>query len=226
MSDSETPWPAARQASQSFDSWSLLKLMSIESVMPSNHLIPFSSCLQSFPPSGPFLMSRLFASGGQSIGASASVLPMNIEDWSPLGWTGLISLLSKGLLRVFSNTTVQASILWQSAFFIVQLSHPYMTTGETIALTYMCVYIYILFYILFHYAFSQHNECSSLWSTVKVNSLSHVRLFATPWTVAHQGPPPMGLSRQESWSGLPFPSPGDLPDPGIKPGSLHCRQTL
>ena len=54
---------------------------------------------------------------------------------------------------------------------------------------------------------------------VKVKSLSHVRLFATPWTVAHQAPPSMGFSRQEYWSGLPFPSPGDLPDPGIEPGS-------
>ena len=83
-------------------------------------------------------MSRLFTSGGQSIGgsASASVLPMNIQDCFPLGLTGLISLLSKGLLRVFSNTTVQkASILQRSSFFMVQLSHPYMTTGETIALT-------------------------------------------------------------------------------------------
>ena len=86
-------------------------------------------------------MSQLFASGGQSIGvsASASVLPMNTQDWSPLGWTGWISLKSKGLSRVFSNTTVQkhqfSSILLCSAFFIVQLSHPCMTTGKTIALT-------------------------------------------------------------------------------------------
>ena len=75
----------------------------------SSSVIPFSSCPQSFPGSGSFQMSQLFASGGQSIGASASasVLPMNIQDWSPLGWTGWISLQSKGLLRVFSNTTVQ-----------------------------------------------------------------------------------------------------------------------
>ena len=73
----------------------------------SSSVIPFSSCLWSVPASGSFQMSQLFASGGQSIGASASVLPMNIQDWSPLGWTGWISLLSKGLSRVFSNTTVQ-----------------------------------------------------------------------------------------------------------------------
>ena len=105
-----TPCAVACQDSLSIaNSLSLLKLMSIESVMPSNNLILFSSCLQSFPASGPFLMSQLFASGGQSIGASASssVLPMNIQDWFPLGLTGLISLQCKGLSRVLSHTTVQ-----------------------------------------------------------------------------------------------------------------------
>ena len=72
----------------------------------SSSVIPFSSCLQSFPTSGSFPISQFFASGGQSIGASASVLPMNLHDWFPLGWTGWISLQSKGLSRVFSNTTV------------------------------------------------------------------------------------------------------------------------
>ena len=101
-------------------------------------VIPFSSCLQTFPTSESFQMSQLFASGGQNIGFQllASVLPMNIQDWFPLGWTGWISLQSKGLSRVFSNTTVQKlSILQRSAFFMVQLSHPYMTTGKTITLT-------------------------------------------------------------------------------------------
>ena len=75
----------------------------------SSSVVPFSSRLQAFPASGSFQMSQLFTSGGQSIGVSAStsVLPMNIQDWSPLGWTGWISLQSKGLSRVFSNTTVQ-----------------------------------------------------------------------------------------------------------------------
>ena len=74
----------------------------------SSSVIPFSSCPQSFPASGSFPMSQLFASGGQSIGvAASSFLPMNTQDWSPLGWTGWISLQSKGLSRVFSNTTVQ-----------------------------------------------------------------------------------------------------------------------
>ena len=73
----------------------------------SSSVVPVSSRPQSFPASGSFQMSQLFASGGQSIGVSTSALPMNTQDWSPLGWTGWISLLSKGLSRVFSNTTVQ-----------------------------------------------------------------------------------------------------------------------
>ena len=104
----------------------------------SSSVVPFSSCLQSFPASGSFLMSQFFASGGQIIGASAlaSVLPMNTQVWSSLGWTVWISLQSKRLSRLFSNTTVQKKpILRRSAFFTVQLSHPYMTTGKTIALT-------------------------------------------------------------------------------------------
>ena len=78
----------------------------------SSSVFPFSSCPQSFPASGSFPVSQLVASGGQNIGvsASASVLPMNTQDWSPLGWTGWISLHSKGLSRVFSNTTVQKLI--------------------------------------------------------------------------------------------------------------------
>ena len=98
---------------------------------------PFSSCLQSVPASGSFPMSQLFASCGQSTGvsASASVLPMNIQDWYHLGWTGLIPLLSKGLKSLLQHHSSKASILWCSAFFTVQLSHPYMTTGKTIALT-------------------------------------------------------------------------------------------
>ena len=117
-----TPCTAVCQASLSItSSWSLFKFMSIESVMPSYHLIicrPLLSCLQSFPASGSFPMSQFFASGSQNIGvsASASILPMNIQDWFPLGWTGWISLQSKGLSRVFSNTTVQ-----KHQFFSAQL---------------------------------------------------------------------------------------------------------
>ena len=110
---SATPWTLACQASLSINNLqSPPKPMSIESVMPSNHLILCHLLLlppQSLPASGSFPLSQFFASSGQSIGVSAStsVLPINTQDWSPLGWTGWISSQSKGLSRVFSNTTVQ-----------------------------------------------------------------------------------------------------------------------
>ena len=98
--------------------------------------VPFSSCPQSLPASGSFQMSQLFAWGGQSIGVSAStsVLPVNTQDWSPLGWTGWISLQSKGLSRVF-NTTVQKHQFFGTQLSSQSNSHPYMTTGKTTALT-------------------------------------------------------------------------------------------
>ena len=102
----------------------------------SSSVIPFSSCLQSFPTSGFFQRSQLFASGGQNIGVSAlkSVLPMNTQDWSPLGWTGWISLQSEDSQE--SSPTPQVKSINSSALsFILQLSHPYVTTGKTIALT-------------------------------------------------------------------------------------------
>ena len=117
-------------------------------------------------------MSWLFTSGGQSVGASVSVLPMNIQGWFPLGLTSLISLQSKRLSRVFS---------------VLQ--------------------------------FKSFNSLATLKVKVKVKSLSRVWLFETPWTVAHLALLSMGFSRQEYWSGLPFPSPGNLPNPGIKPRS-------
>ena len=100
----------------------------------SSSVVLFSSHLQSFPTSGSFLMSQFFESGGQRIGVStsASVLPINIQEWFPLGWIGWISLQSKGLLQHHSS---KALILQCSAFFIVQLSHPCMTTGKTTTLT-------------------------------------------------------------------------------------------
>ena len=106
--------------------------------IPSSSVAYFSSCPHSSPASGPFPMSQLFASGGQTVGASALVIshPTNIQGWFPLGLTGLISLLSKGLSRVFSSTTVlKHQFFWRSASFMFQLSHLYMTTGKTIALT-------------------------------------------------------------------------------------------
>ena len=120
---------AAHQASLSnTNPRSLPKLMSIELVMPSTHLIlchPLFLHLQSFPASGSFQRSQLFTSGGQSIGVSAStsVLPMNTQDWSLLGWIAWISLQSKGLSRVFSNTTVQRHQFFIGPCFYHQ-SHP------------------------------------------------------------------------------------------------------
>ena len=117
------PWTAACQASLSIpNSQSLLRLMSIESVMPSNHLIlccPLLLLPSIFPSIRVFSNESVLHKGGQSIGvsASASVLPVNIQDWFSVGWTGWISLQSMGLSRVFSNTTVQ-----KHQFFSVQLS--------------------------------------------------------------------------------------------------------
>ena len=130
------------QASLSItNSRSLPKLMSIKLVMPSSHLILCHPLLL-LPPIPPSI--RVFSSESALrmrcpkywSSASASILPMNTQ-WSPLGWTGWISLQPKGLSRVFSNTTVQKhqSVLRRSAFFTVQISHPYVTTGKTIALT-------------------------------------------------------------------------------------------
>ena len=136
-----TPWTAARQASLSItNSRSLLKLMPIKSVMPSSHLILCRPLLL-LPPIPPSV--RVFSNESilcmrwpkYWVSASTSVLPMNTQDWSPLGWTGWISLQPKGLSSLLQHHSSKASILQHSAFFTVQLSHPYMTTGKTIALT-------------------------------------------------------------------------------------------
>ena len=120
-----TPWIAARQASLSitnsrvYPNSCLLSQWYHQTI--SSYVIPFSSCLQSIPASGSFQMSQFFSLGGQSnrdsASASASVLPVNIWEWFPLGWTGCISLLSKGLSRVFSST-----IIWKFQFFSAQSS--------------------------------------------------------------------------------------------------------
>ena len=104
-----------------------------DAILPSHPLSPpFSSCPQSFPALGSFQMSQLFTSGGQSIGVSASVsvLPVNTQDWSPLAWTGWISLQSKGLSSLLQHYSSKASILQCSALCTVQLSHPYMTNWK------------------------------------------------------------------------------------------------
>ena len=121
----------------------------------SSSVVPFSPCLQSFPASGSLNKSVLHIRWPNiGVSASASVFPMNIQDWFPLGWTGWISLRFKELSRVFSTPQVKASILQHSAFFIVQISHPYMTTGNTIALTrqtFVGKVMSLLFNMLFRY---------------------------------------------------------------------------
>ena len=184
-------------------------------------VIPFSSSLQSFPASGSFPMSQSFASGGQSIGvsASASVLPMNIQDWFPLGWTGWISLQSKGSQE--SSPTPQFKSINSSA-----LSFLYSPTCTAIhaaaaaakslqSCPTLCDPIdssppgssvpgILQAKILEWVAISFSNALK--WK-VKMKSFSRVWLLATPWTAAYQAPPSMGFSRQEYWSGVPLPSP-------------------
>ena len=122
VSDSATPWTAACQVSLSFTiSRSLFKLMSIESVMPSNHLIlrhPLFSLLQSFPVSGSFLMSQIFTSDAQNIGASALALVLPIQDLFPFRLTGLISLQSKDSLESSPALTVQKHQFFSTQFFL------------------------------------------------------------------------------------------------------------
>ena len=119
-----SPTPGACSNSRPFSWWCHPTI--------SSSVIPFSSCLQSFPESRSFPVSQLFTSGGQSIGASASssVLPMNSQGWFHLGLTSLIFLQSKGLSSLLQHHSSKASILQHSAFFTVELSHPYMTTGK------------------------------------------------------------------------------------------------
>ena len=136
-----TPWTAARQASLSItNSQSMLKLMSIELVIPStisSSVMPFSSCLQSFPASGSFPISQFFASGSQSIGFSFSIGASNEQSRLisfRMDWLDLLAV--QGTLKsLFQHHSSKASILQLLAFFIVQLSHLYMTTGKTTALT-------------------------------------------------------------------------------------------
>ena len=183
MSNSATPWTAARQAFLSItNSRSLLKLMFIELEMPSNHLILCHPLL--LPP---LIFPSIRVSSNESYlpirwpkywSFSFSISPSNEHP-------GLISfrmdwldhLAVQGTLKsLLQHHSSKVSILQCSAFFIVQLSHPYSPTSPS----------------------------KSIW-LLKVKSLSHVQLFAAPWTVAYQAPLSMGFSRQEYWSGLPFP---------------------
>ena len=140
-----TPWTVAHQASLSItNSRSFLKLRSIESVMPSNHLIisssvvPFSSCPQSFPASGSLQMSQLFSSGGQSIGSFSFRTSPSSEYLQLISfridWFDLLAV-QRTLNSLLQRHGSKASVLWRLGFFMPQLSHPYITTGKTIALT-------------------------------------------------------------------------------------------
>ena len=124
-----SPTPGVHSDSRPSSQWCLPAI--------SSSVIPFSSCPQSLPASESFPMSQLFTWRSQSTGVSAlaSFLPKNTQGWSPLEWTVLISLQSMELWSLLQHHSSKASILWLSAFFIVQLSHRYMTTGKTIALT-------------------------------------------------------------------------------------------
>ena len=159
MSDSLRPQGlqhARLPCSSPAHSQSLLKLMSIESVMPSKHLIlchPLLLLLSIFTSIRDFSNESVICIRWPKLGisASASVFPMNIQDWFPLGWTGWLSSQSKGLSSLLQHHSSKASILWRSVFFIVQLSHPYMTTGKTIALTrqtFIGKVMSLLFYML------------------------------------------------------------------------------
>ena len=126
-----------------------------DATQPSHLLLPSSPPAFNLSASGAFPVSQLFTSDGQSIGASASVLPMNIQGSFLLGLTGLMSLLSKGLKSLLQHHSSKASILQCSAFFMIQLSHPFMTIAKTIALTiqtFVSKGIYLLFNMLSRFA--------------------------------------------------------------------------
>ena len=211
--------------------------MSIESMIPSNHLLLCHPLL---------LLPSIIPSSIRVFSSESALLIRWPKYWSfsfnispssehpglisfRMDWLDLLAVQGtlKSLLQHYNpKTPIQnkkkASILLNSAFFIVQLSHPYMTTGKTIALT-RCTFVGKAMSPLF-------NMLSRLVITflprskVKVKLLSRVRFFVTPWTnVAHQAPPSMEFSRQEYWSGFPFPSPGNLPNPGIKPRSPELQ---
>ena len=221
-----TPWHAARQASLSFTISQNLHLilcrplLLLPSIFPSIRVFSSESalCIR-----WPKYWSFSFSISPSSQYSELISFRINWFDLLAVQW------------RIFSSTTVWKHQLQQSAFFMVQLSHPCMIIGKTIALT-IWTFVGKVMSLLFNMlsklvtAFLPRSKCLLIsWvqspSTVtfkvkvKVKSLSRVQLFATLWTVAYQAPLSMGFSRQEYWSGVPFPSPGDLPDTGIKPRS-------
>ena len=212
----------------------------------SSSVVPFSSCLQSFPASASFQLSQLFTSGGHSIGVSAlaSVLPMNTQDWSPLGWTGWISLQSKELSRsLLQHHISEASVLRHSAFFTVQLSHPYTTIGKTIALTrrtFVGKVMSLLFNMLSRLVItflpkSKHLLISWLQppSAVilepqKINSATVSPSIVVPNSLRPHGPIrllwPWDFPGKNTGVGCHFLLQGIFPTQGSNPGLLNCRQ--
>ena len=180
----------------------------------SSSVIPISSCLQSFPASRSFPMIWLLSSGGRCIevSASASVHSMKIQCWFPLRLPSLI-LLSQGLSRVFSITIVRRHQFFSTQPFFPALTsvHDYWKNHsfDCIVLCQQKCFCFLIHCLGWSQLFFQGVE----------KSLSCVQLFVTPWTVAYQVPPSTEFSRPKYWSGLPFPSPGHLPDTGIKPMS-------
>ena len=148
----------------------------------SSSIVHFSSHLQSFLASWSFQMSQVFLSGGQNIGVSASisVLPMNIQDWLPLGWTSWISLQSKGLLRDFSNTTIQKHQFFGAQLSLQKkkLSHPYMTTGKTIALT---RWTYVGKLLLFNMLFNILKICYLICCLIVITFLPRSKCLLISW---------------------------------------------
>ena len=218
-----------------------------DAIQPSHPLVSSFSCFQSFPASGSFFMNQFVTSGSQSIGASASasVLPTNTQDWFPLGLTGLISLQSKGLSRVFSNTIVQKlSFLygptltsihdyWKNhSFDSLSLSASSMLASRRFFWLFsfcflfcayfldrfinICIFVYMMFLCV---SVSVKIPKGAFWFEMLMLNCSVMSDSLRPH-VARQAPLSMEYSRQEYWSGLPFPPLGDLPNPGIEPVSL------
>ena len=197
-------WTAAHQASLSItSSWSPPKPISIESVMPSNHLI-FCHPLLLLPSIFPSIRvfsneSALCIRWPKYWSFSFNIRPSNEHPGLisfRMDWLDVLAV--QGTLKsLIQHHSSKASILWHSAFFIVQLSHPYMTTGKTTALTRWTFVGKVMSLILIFY----------LLLLILLSRFSRVRLCATPWTAAYQASPSVRFSRQEHWSGLPFPSP-------------------
>ena len=176
----------------------------------SSSVVPFS-CPQSFAALGSFPVSRLFTSGSQSIGVSASVLPVNSQGWLPLGLTGLISLQSKGLskesfpaLQFKSINSSALSLLYGPTLTSIRdywKNHrfDYMDLGKVMSLPFNMLSRFVIAFL--------PRSLLLLLLLLLLSHCSRVRLCVTPETAAHQAPPSLGFSRQEHWSGLPFPSP-------------------